>query len=601
MAMAAPPRRVKVAFEDFRLVVPVGPCDAETTVAELVRRVSARLVEHGARDEKSFAREAGDDNAPAPRLRLARLETADGFVLNGKDRIVDVIVENEQLVAVGYAAWLASELPHCSNSALDLVKIDFADDGELPKFVSVGVSDRNRLFVVWGTGYGRNARSSSVLRLEVLDPEALHPDLLRSGEIGRVGGLASNGQPWEAKASFVVHKSAPAAIELEVKTAAALSPTIKRVEFSVRDGIVETGNVVIVEDPDHRPLPRDLSLPTPEAEGPVIAAFDDATVNVEDTRVPPKEGQNRAKGDVDAVTITQRHDCLTELLQDFSSSDNTIRNYICCNLLVDNNSSEDVLFTDVTASYLASGTPEDGAWIEGIPSNDTVSTKLGRRSSYHFYRWDQQRRFEVSQSDSQNIAVGLEVKIPLSETVHIDEEERRIHRTLPNPMLVRLKFTTSAGKTLVLDIQAENPPLALPTPETRQKRKEDQDLTKFVWCDDVDTQQRSFVEVFYGPKDHEFLEVHVSGTNYHSHLRSHDLMKLEYRARVENLEAVLLDDISRSAPKNIEQKGETWAKVFGLIDRESGRCFALKIDIRTNTSRCVDYFPIPTDLEPGTY
>ena len=88
------PLTIKVRLGDTGLVI---PCKMENEKVEvLLREIATRFESHGIKPGE---------------LRLAQLQTSDGYLINPNDIISQVISDGEHLIALDYDDWLKLELP----------------------------------------------------------------------------------------------------------------------------------------------------------------------------------------------------------------------------------------------------------------------------------------------------------------------------------------------------------------------------------------------------------------------------------------------------------------------------------------------------------
>lgn len=87
--------RVKVLLGKVGLVIPCGK--ATDKVERLLADVANRFESHGIK--------VGE-------LRIAQLQTEDGFLLHPNDRIEEVISDGDRLVALDYDEWIEKEVKY---------------------------------------------------------------------------------------------------------------------------------------------------------------------------------------------------------------------------------------------------------------------------------------------------------------------------------------------------------------------------------------------------------------------------------------------------------------------------------------------------------
>lgn len=562
-------------------------------------------------------------------LRVASLETCDGYVLESSDLIGEVLADGEALNAIGYADWLEKELPLCTETWLKTSKLDFHAKDDKPKFVAVGLTSRNRLFVAWVDGYQLRSYSK-VLRLELFDAASLSRGstlVKRFGKdlcLGTERGTSVKGKEWELSASLGLGADGTvASVRVSVRPSHATVATVNELAIHVEDGRISHGSpgrhedatvkdsIRVIVDPDRVPPSAPVpDLPKPSSSGPCFKDMPEQYPHLDNKEEPRQlvpEGKNVAQGDLgDKFVIAQEHKVHVELIQ--TARNGNIQNFVVTNIRVQNKCKTDMLAIDnVAVEYQTT----DGKWLghesEADGNNLIPQVALvGTRGGHHYYSWQSERSFTVRPLSTEQMAVGLVFHIPLSADTHFVEQHRRLHRSLPSPLNVRISFMDAEGHKSVLTSVAVNPPLVL----TTNKKEISRSCVKYSFfqrVDDADAESCVWVGVASEfPSNHgldlekvsadapvDYLQLYSNDMN--CCLRAGELLKLAWLAAQANANEIAIASFKGRDAK--EQEGTRSCVAFALVtsptDAVPAYAYALKFVLTTNTGTATHYFKLP--------
>eukprot|EP00632_Arachnochrysis_sp_CCMP2950_P007377 CAMPEP_0185714486 /NCGR_PEP_ID=MMETSP1164-20130828/38899_1 /TAXON_ID=1104430 /ORGANISM="Chrysoreinhardia sp, Strain CCMP2950" /LENGTH=990 /DNA_ID=CAMNT_0028382065 /DNA_START=32 /DNA_END=3001 /DNA_ORIENTATION=+ len=620
------------ATSSLRAVVPV---DAEAvrlgmTVRELLFAVEERLTDLGAVDGDAL-------------FRLGRLELGDGFELDEADLVESVVRDDDTLVAVAQSAWLAAELPRCDTVFADVAEADLLSERDAPRFVAVGATARNRLFVALGDGPGFLAARHQLLgsasttttklhRLRLLDAKTLAR--MTTGD-GRTTGKGSDvvvplarehggdGAPtWALEAGIVRRDDTTWTVRLANRPSHAETATTVEVDVGVVEGrLTRRGEPRWTSD-DGASVVEDVALPDTVYEGPRYVDREEA-VSSSTQQQPPAENANVAEGgDAAVVIIAQSHRFATELYQEMVGS-SALRQVIALNVRVFNKGDKTYDVEDVAASFFAR--KEGAAAASGV----VVTTQLATRKGAAHYAPEADRTVSVEARKTKDLGVLASVEIPLDERTHCwDPASGRLHRSLRGIVdAVVVTFRGFDGETRTLRIPIEDAmdeapenrtprpkSLALPSRALAVKalKTTDDALLAFVTCDDTDCEGRlSWAACVASDAKGDFLKVtrppgRSASGSYGGwiSLRPADFAKLAFRA-----ELGAGDEATEWRTGEIEIEDLRWRdarpragvstiRVVALVRARLSATahkvvYGLRVELATNTGRTVDYLRLP--------
>eukprot|EP01114_Cavostelium_apophysatum_P005125 TRINITY_DN1578_c0_g1_i1.p1 TRINITY_DN1578_c0_g1~~TRINITY_DN1578_c0_g1_i1.p1 ORF type:complete len:441 (-),score=107.37 TRINITY_DN1578_c0_g1_i1:72-1394(-) len=411
------PTKVKVFLNKQGLVIPILNPDAK--VESLLKDIAARFEGLGIKPGE---------------LRLAELRTTDGCLISLHDHVRDVIDHGETLEALDFETWVITQKPLLEKPILTITREDF--EGDEPKFVQLGLHQFNKLYVKFGSNWPGN--KEKMLSLELYDPESLK-NFAKEGKI-LLGSKSGGEGKWLLEAYFIVKQGTVQEIELSAKSATDSKATIKRVPVKV-DRKISLGETQTVQDPDHDPYnPAIYSVPTDNYTGPVIS---EEALKGTPQPEPAKSAapSHLQAGGVSALQITQLGN--VEADQTYERNGEWWQLFYT-NLQILNKGESVLAVTKVKTEYQ----DKAGKWIEG-------TARTGRRSGYYNYSWGNENNtyFNMEPKGQQEMAVylGFVMKYPQA------EKDRRAHRSLPQPLHIRITFEESSGETAVINVLQANP------------------------------------------------------------------------------------------------------------------------------------------------
>ena len=158
----------------------------------------------------------------------------------------------------------------------------------------------------------------------------------------------------------------------------------------------------------------------------------------------------------------------------------------------------------------------------------------------------------------------------------------RAHRSLPQPLKLKILVTDNQSKTCSLVVEQINEPLKLITKESWLKNNEDKlnQLIAFVYADDCEYDERIYITV-YIDKEH-CLVIGVDGR--YVIMNTAQIRTMQFNAKKSKKTEELIDFVSDSE-----------IKATSLFDPETFLFYAIRIELTTTTSKTVETVLLPLD------
>jgi len=522
---------LKVQLNDVGLVVIAQHPNGP--VSGFLRELSTRFFEYGAKFEEADLQ---------GRLEITDLSTADGYSLKPSDVLSEVLNSGDRVVAQTYGGWLKKHSQLIVKEWLCLQSPD--DKDNLVKWASVGYHGHNKLYIQFGTGYPYSDRvKPKILGLHLYGLSTLTgiPD-------GRKSVCQVGEGNWFAEAFFVVEGGNVTYVDLCVKSNSDARACIKRLKVQVGSTIAPDGDAVTTQQTFEEFSPAEYvhKIPLNTNSGPELT-------------IKPKPADSplaKAAGDI-PIQIQQKGQVTAD--QNWAR-EGSFDNSFNIPLKVTNAKDVRVLVTSVTAQYHG----KDGEWKD-------VECTVG----------DKGDDFAVDGIQTTEINVIARIKITAPQV----DRYRRAHMSLPDPLNIKLKFEDANGGKSEMDVQYNNPPLDLQNREYRQKNNSDKEMLFWAQCDDVTLEQRIFSDVFLS-EDRKNLII-ATKSNSSTYWTGSTIRRKANSAASENNAEVLVEDLC-------------WKDDFGssvrvslLVDVEKRQGYALKFELKTNSSENTSYCPIP--------
>jgi len=538
-AQKSGPTRVKAWLGDIGLVVPIK--DSGDKVQELLKEIASRFEGYGIKTGS---------------LRLAEMRTRDGCLINVHDIIGDVLESGESVEVVDFDDWVQAQEKLCKDPAVVISRDDYATDA-VPKYITLGLHEYNKLYVKFCTGYIRG-RQKQTIGLELFDTESLK-NFAKEGKL-LLGSKTGDDGKWKIEAHFIVKGHDVEAVELSVQSSTDRRPVIKRVALKV-DKVITIGDITTVQGDDSDFDPKEYAgkLPKEVKKG---FAFPEAAGST-----TPVKKDNTSTG-TSPLQVSQLGDLYADSTP---AQDGTWHNAIFARLRLLNNSNEVLAITKATPEWKDS----KGNWNVG-------RVRLGGRGGTYYFREGvgYSRKFGAKDQEDIEIALGIPMTTP-----QYDYGVRCAHRSLPQPLSVRWTFEDSNGATSTIEMQYVNEPIERVTKEKREKRQ-GSPLAFFASVDDEDFEVRVFAEVIEKLED-KYVSITIGeGSGQNKYLYTSEIKQLAYQATQEKSAQIAIPDL-------VWEKKDLKAQGFGLVDVAKGRMYGIKFEMKTTSSSYEGAYLLP--------
>jgi hypothetical protein len=317
------------------------------------------------------------------------------------------------------------------------------------------------------------------------------------------------------------------------------------------------------------------NVPPPNRTGPVI-----------DTKVSTgTTGKYECEGD-SSILMMQGKESSADVEQEISSRDGGFRNFITITDIIISKkpvvlpeilnqkrsapAEKPIGITQVQVQYQR----HDGKWVECQDAKiEMTSTKQ-----------DDRRKIVTSILNIEPdklVSVSLHASIRVKGNPNRNSTTRaRAHRSLPQPLKLKIILTDSHSKTCSLTIEQINDPLTLVTKESwlQNNQNDINELIAFIDADDCEYDERIYAAV-YIDKDHRLV---IKSDGRCVYMDKGQIRAMQFNAKKSGKTEELIDFISNS---------ET--KATSLFDPETFLFYAVRIDLTTTTSKTVETVLVP--------
>jgi len=312
--------------------------------------------------------------------------------------------------------------------------------------------------------------------------------------------------------------------------------------------------------------PKTYKLPSPQITGPTYSDKDVASPKSKSTKSttePKKEEIKSTATNKCPLIATLKHD--VDIDQSWARDDqfdNTV--FSTYHLL--NKSDGKLAITKVTGQYM----DKSGKWVD-------IDTKLCTRNQRYYYSSFGNNSFNMDPMQQWEISVAHPFVIQSQQA----EKNRRLHKSLPQPLKLKTVFEDAQGGKCEIIIEAVNPPLELVS-RSEKETSAGKPFEKWLQCDDTDLEIRLWTSVAI-PDDQTRVEIQLMSRGKYLYIS--ELRKLAYQAVKEKKSEIELDVSLEEKTGKIKQ--------YALIDLKNQRTYGVKFVLTTTTSSVTDYYLLP--------
>ena len=169
-----------------------------------------------------------------------------------------------------------------------------------------------------------------------------------------------------------------------------------------------------------------------------------------------------------------------------------------------------------------------------------------------------------------------------------DEARERIHKTLPQPLKLKIIVTDNFARQCSLVLEQLNKPLELITRESFLKNYSSSSIVEFlafVYADDCQTDERIFMAMYINTDNR--LTIRCYESSYMTYDRR-SLRMIEYNAKQNKTTEVHLKQVKYERYTQVN-------KAFALFDPETFLLYAIRLEVSTKTSKTEETVLIPME------
>lgn len=535
-------------------------------------------------------------------MRIMQLRTDDGYLLMKHNVCTDVLTNNEKLICVDMNQFVVenSDTLNVEEAWLTLEQYDPSDG--IQKSLAVGMNNAGKLYVsLYGGAHlrelylfdisellaiARDKRKGKILHsIQYNDFHSLETDFL-SMKIPR-----TSSSDWFINAQWE-HDSAPNTSILflvgSLKTGDDTDIQSKKLRINLNESTktIEKGEVTSSstdakqntdeQATETRMLLEELKkkIPPPSRTGPVIK-INDPTIKME---------KQECVGD-SPLRIVQGADSVVEMEQEITARNGTFRNLIT--------------ITDILISQKSALLPQIlGQQSKKSAEKPMAIAQVNVQYQWHDGKWlncqDAKIAIESSQQDGRRkivtsilniepdklVSISVHAAIPIKGNPNRDRYTRaRAHKSLPQPLKLKIICTDNQSKTCSLMVEQINEPLELMTKEAFVNTGKEKELIGFVYADDCEYEERIYT-VIYMDKQQNRLVIGDSG--YRAFMGKEQIRTAQFNAKKLGKTEEPIEFIDTSEKKAIL-----------LFDPKTFLLYAIRIELTTTTSKTVETIPLP--------
>ncbi|KAG9300193.1 hypothetical protein G9A89_002639 [Geosiphon pyriformis] len=547
--------RIKVIWNDTRLVIPIPSSNTAPNIKRLLEEISNRFKKH--------TNDLDDDNY------FVHLRTDDGFLLDKKDLATDVISDGDILEVVDYKTWFKKfKEENELDQWLDVTRADFVD--EQPKWVQVGYASKgNQIYVEFGIGLYQAQLSK---KFKVFDEDALNLLPSPSKElIDEIKGKKGTDN-WYASAHFITDANGKRSVEVHVKSMSDPRPHIEVVSF-------DHGNLGRkYEKISTKTLQESFAPPATKVYKLTKTIVDGPVLKEEGYPIPYDPSKTIIKSTGGSCLSLQQ---ISKMLAEQSWSYRGAFQLFSAEFRIANSSDSPVSIIQIEAEVQGS----DGEW-------KTARAYSGVKDS-DYYNMPGEHDAIITYQGQTISKIALRAKYALDYTKYrsYTNGPKRVHTSLPNPCNIRFTIKDQHSEQAQITVQAFNNGNFI----NRKSYEQDQRLQLYHWvqCDDVSSEERMYLPIAHKPgfTNQNVLEVWIKPSSRRPYIDAETLRKWAWLANKEGKEEYELKDWNWA-----DDSGSFHMKFYALFDKEEKKVYGMKISMKTTTSSVIDSFLFPADI-----
>ncbi|CAF0969352.1 unnamed protein product [Adineta ricciae] len=502
-------------------------------------------------------------------LRLVQLLTDDGYLLSNDQICATVLNDNDRIVCCDMSRFVQENYPTLNLNDLwcEIIQHDASDN--LEKRIEVGITNLEKLFIrIYGSSNDYGLYIFNVFQLIKIASE-------KSQQKQMIARFDHSDWFIEAKWEYDTVSNTVLHLICSMKLGSAEQIWSNKLSLLLDESrmIIEKGDLISLSKPDNdnftdeqRKILKELAsnIPPPQRSGPEIDVDRDRNKSITKHECLGESSIQMAYGGTNTVTTYQD----SRLSAEGTFRQNFNITHINFTRKANSTSSEKAL-TVMKFNILYQ--TNDGSWCD---CEDIAIAPIALRDEEP--KWLADSSIQIEPDKLMSIAIKGSIRVK-GKPGQDNFQRKRMHRTLPQPLKLKIVIQDNFNKQSSLIVEQLNKPVEYDTSESFIKYNQSSiyQFVAFVYADDCECDERIFMGIYI---DNEHQLVITSGNSYSISLGRKNIRTMEYNARQTNTTEMSFDSIYHK-DENEEKKA------IALFDPKTFILYAIRLEITTRTSK----------------
>ncbi|CAF0941746.1 unnamed protein product [Adineta steineri] len=529
-------------------------------------------------------------------IRLVQLMTHDGFILSKSDLYSSVLKDNDHIICIDMRRFIDEYFICFEDSTLWLERKQYDATNNKEKFIRIGLNNVSELFIrLFGTVNVSGLYIFGIYELIKIANEKSADKLITRLD-GTMDSDQSTSADWflECKWEYDTTSNTNLFIVCSFKIASSDEIWSSRLQLILDDSHmrIEKGEIThlagdtndgktLTDKQKERLKELAAQIPPPKRTGPEIKIIPQ-NLKITKHECEGESSVRMAYGNTTSVTTNQESSAISgTLLQQvyitpvIFSKKSTILPEIL-NQKRSQPVDKPISITNLALFYQM----HDGGWHE---CQDVAIAPLSEFNEDP--KWLSHLIINIQPDKLVSFIIKGNILVK-GECGRSYATRERMHRSLPQPLKLKIVVTDSFNKQCSLIVEQLNQPLELPTIESfKQNAIGYQDLFNFVYADDCDSDERLYI--WMGLGKNKTLTIRNSNFNSSS-LERKTLLAMEFNAKKNKITESELPSVS-------EKNDPDEIKATILYDPLTYISYAIRFEISTKTSKAEETVLIPIE------
>ncbi|CAF0809610.1 unnamed protein product [Adineta steineri] len=518
-------------------------------------------------------------------IHLVDLTTDDGYVLMKNDTCNDILINNEKLICIDMNQFVVNTIDTINTDEAWFRLTHYDSTDNIDKSLSVGMNNTGKLYIyLFG---GENHRK--IYLFNIIELLAIARDNQKASRLKmKISETLSS--DWFVEAKWEQDSDANNTIlligNLKTDDMTEIQSGKLRINLDESARTIEKWEVIDVSDEakdNNSTIEQEQArfnelkdfIPPPKRTGP----------NLDITTTPNQIEMHECEGD-STIRMIQGDESSVETTQEMFARNGSFYNYVTFTSIII--SKKPVVLPEILTQKRTAPVEkpisivrmnvqhqrQDGKWI------DCQNAKIIHPSTQSN---DKQRIATtiLNIEPDKVVSVSVEAAIPVKGKPNRNNTTRsRAHRSLPQPLKLKIIVTDNLSKTCSLRIEQVNEPLELMTSEIflQNEQNKIRKLIAFIYADDCEYDERLWMAVYISNDDSLIINNESSSVN----LQKSQMRTMQWDAKRNKKNEELIDFF-----------GTSQTKVTLLFDSETYLFYAVRIELSTTTSQTVETILLP--------